>query len=232
MLIQEILKNMIYFIIPLNCSGCNMPDISICPNCSKLLEDKAVNIYEELDFELQEIPVITSLKYSGAVRKMILNFKESNRLDAKHLLAKILVQNINELLKTNCSSLVPVTTIKLLFPPSAKKSIQRRGYSHMKLLIQQVKGQLEQLLSNPIEIDYGLKINKKVSRQVGSNIVGRAKNKAGAIAYIGESNTTNNSNLYILVDDVITTGSTIKECIRALEQVGIGLSGIVCIAKT
>lgn len=105
--------------------------------------------------------------------------------------------------------------------PLSSKSLKERGFNQS-LLISRV---LSKKLRIPIYIDMLLKTRETLP-QIGLNAKERVKNLKGSF----EAKKINGLRL-LLVDDVMTTGATARECARVLMKAGAGDVIIITLAR-
>jgi predicted amidophosphoribosyltransferase len=97
--------------------------------------------------------------------------------------------------------------------PARRKRLIERGYSPQHLLAEYIS----QCLGHPFRYDpRRIKRIKQTTPQTGLTRSQRLKGQINSLRYVGEPN-----DQVILVDDVITSGSTLNEAERALKELGI-----------
>lgn len=109
----------------------------------------------------------------------------------------------------------------IVFPPDIDKHLRRRGFDHMRVLAQS----LAQLLG--CELCDQVKRHGK-AMQVGQNKAKRAANVRGQFELAG---VIDPNKKYLVVDDVWTTGATMRELIKELRKSGAKNISIAVIAK-
>jgi predicted amidophosphoribosyltransferase len=157
----------------------------------------------------QDVPTFSTVAYSPQVSSVVLKAKEERNVIAQHLLAKALHGSITALIKSERISKFLVVPI-----PSSPSALRKRGESFLHPILNQV------ILIN----SYGnenwkwqemLRHRKKVRDQAGLNSRQRKENLAGVFQL---RNAHSTSLPIILVDDVITTGSTLRNAFLALNE--------------
>ena len=105
--------------------------------------------------------------------------------------------------------------------PSARGSIRRRGFNLGSMLARSVSkySHFENLA--------GLKLQREPKDQRHLTQAQRSANLAGSMAWFGSA-----AKSVVLIDDVVTTGSTLLEAGRALSEAQIEVAGFVCFAQT
>ena len=101
--------------------------------------------------------------------------------------------------------------------PSSPSSIRKRGLDHINILSKKV---IASYISSEIKINNLpiLKISKKIQDQSKLNKAQRLQNMSGAYQAIKPKSSTKN---LIIVDDLITTGASIQEAVRALSEINL-----------
>jgi predicted amidophosphoribosyltransferase len=77
-----------------------------------------------------------------------------------------------------------------------------------------------------VSIQELLVVNRKVADQTNLNREQRERNVQGAYAVTKTSDLAEQADLY-LIDDLLTTGSSVREGIRALRQAGLRPTGVL-----
>src|SRR5690606_17389791 len=99
--------------------------------------------------------------------------------------------------------------------PLHEKRLKSRGYNQAEVLVQH----MVKTFDHPLSIDHQLLSRiKHTSSQVSSSTrKARLENLKDAFAFNG---IVDPNAVYILIDDVVTTGSTLEECCKILRQHG------------
>ena len=201
---------------PRACAGCDRPDLLLCPSCRSLL------------FRPFSVPApayaaglaLACAPYRGPVRRIILAWKDhDNRpLDGPlgqvmADLAPVLSRLINPLLRSK-----PAKAILVVPAPSSAASLRRRGRVHLQpILLSLVQALQRQGLTARVEPALIMNSVRTKSVQVGGRR-NRSHRLTGRIAVAYPARLTGHP--VLVVDDIITTGSTIRQCARALENAG------------
>ena len=199
-------------IFPSRCFGCRVLGPSICSACRS---DWHPHYYKS---KFDALTVHSALVYTPTASKIILAAKESNLKGADELIIEAIIHALNKA--------IPDTTLFRLVPiPSSKASQRRRGRSFVVDLVSQIS----QRTGIPM-IDC-LQLSRKVLDQSGLHRDERATNLAGAFTLRSRVRGE-----LILVDDVVTTGATLREATRAVNSQGFQTVGSVtaitaCVAQ-
>lgn len=161
--------------------------------------------------ELQHATALFYYPKKGVVRQLIHHLKYKNQKHISCFLGKWLGFELK-----NCDY---YNDIDVVIPvPLHKKRMRQRGYN-------QVEGFAKELALN-LEADFNdvtLLRNKNSSTQTVKNRLTRWKN-VQTIFEVTDVNTLQEKHI-LLVDDVITTGATIKACVTELQKIkGVKLS--------
>ena len=204
------LKDLIY---PRFCISCQKYGDFICLKCTaswfvKPRKTKVVGI----DLYFVE-------DYNEYSARIILASKESGNKIAINLLANAVAKSINfAVLEKKFGAQINLVSI-----PSQKNIIRSRGRDHISDLISQVIVALSGMgfTANYLPI---LSLAKKSKDQSTLNSGERLVNMQNAFIV---NNSLNSQDGIFLIDDLITTGASIKEGVRALTEAKITVNGII-----
>ncbi len=201
-------------IFPTRCYGCNSLGISICSLCRR---EWIPHYYRT---HIDSLHVHSALIYTPTASKIIVAAKENGLQGADDLLITAVIHVLAKAHfdKSYCR-LVPV--------PSSSYSRRRRGRSFIVDLTKVVSQQ------TGIAVNDCLQVARKVKDQSGLTKVQRSTNMQGAFSL--KSGAVLRGDL-ILIDDVVTTGATLREAARALNSQGFHAFGTVsavtaCVAQ-
>ena len=163
----------------------------------KVKSDFAYSLYDfaqKSDFE----KIIHHLKYSG--------MKDLGVFLGEHLAGYVKLEIEEQ--KENYDFIIPV--------PLHKTKVRERGYNQSEYI---VKG-LSSVLNIPFLFDV---INRKLytKSQTKLTLLERQKNILGAFAFNNSYNEKLKDKNIILLDDVVTTGATVNECIKVVREAGV-----------
>ncbi|MEN9741434.1 MAG: hypothetical protein RIR66_390 [Actinomycetota bacterium] len=176
-----------------NCLGCNQLGEWICGRCLANLKVQTSRQIPNVDL------VITAHHYEGWLRDKVIAYK-SGEIHLARGLAEILI----------CNCLTKVDQLTLVPIPSSQEKIKLRQVDTILNITKQV-----QLLDRKFLVMPNLKLIKSVSDQVGLSYEDRINNLEDAFGALRKINGD-----VILIDDVITTGSTMSSAAKTLKLVG------------
>jgi predicted amidophosphoribosyltransferase len=215
------MKNLAELVFPSRCIGCSQLGISICSICRKSWH---THIYHRsIKVMGIQYPVISSIEYSPIASHVILRAKEANQVAADQLLVKAISHSLRYFLKNYGSG-------DLVAIPSRSSATRKRGRDFMQEITQSVAS-IESLKSREI-----LQHQRAVRDQSKLNSQQRNLNIAGAFSATGnlakldklaKMASSGNIGPLIIVDDLVTTGATLAEAIRALCAAGFSVIGAV-----
>jgi predicted amidophosphoribosyltransferase len=172
------------------------------------------------------MPVFAAAVYGEELARIILLAKEENNSDARKLLVELFSSHhsLFRALESDQIVFIPV--------PSSLQSNRKRGYKHSRLLADSLSVYVSSHLEIPIHVADCLQVNRRVADQTLLNRSERALNLGGAysvdltsLKLLGDQG---NESRVFLVDDLVTTGASIREALRCLRQAGIRPSGAIC----
>lgn len=202
-------------LLPVTCAGCSANDRSLCAHCRTQLAPCP------RQQRLADGVVVTSaLSYEGVVRSAVIAFKESGRTDvATALAAPLAAAVLASAALAGASEVALPARIYVIAMPIGRQAYRRRGFDPVRLLLKRAS------IGPPLEGLIGVRSHEV---QKGLDREARALNLAGTMGVRGDLRGVS----VLLVDDVVTTGSTILEAARALRAVGATVVGAAVVAAT
>ena len=218
------MHEILQLLFPAHCLLCGSAGADLCATCdSKILRRSApINLAGQQDPE--GISLWPGADYGEELATLILLAKEQNNGAARNYLARLLVQAfVNSTLER------PVDGQILLVPiPSSSRSNRKRGFRHSYLLAKELAAELKRqhgVHASAIEL---LRTNRPVADQSALNRQQRLRNMDGAYSITRGAKKLGSpilaTRLY-LIDDLVTSGSSLREGLRALKAAGFSPSG-------
>lgn len=155
-------------------------------------------------------------RYAFPLDRLLSRFKYSGDLASGRLLAELVGDALEQEPRLGAHDLVVVPM------PLARDRLVERGYNQALELARP----LAHRLGLPLAID-GLVRRRSTPRQAGLSARERRRNVRGAFS----ASTAVKGRRVLLVDDVMTTGSTLRECARVLRRAGASEVGVVVVAR-
>ena len=201
------------------CAGCaaDMPlNLVCCARCALPLEVAA----ERCGICLQREPPFTSAwapyRYAHPLDLLEARFKFHRDLAAGRLLAELMVDSARRQLAGSLPE-------RLLCVPLHRERLRERGYNQALELAKP----LAKALGIPLD-SRALLRTRSTSAQTGLDAKARRRNLHDAFAVA--PNTTLPDHIAIL-DDVMTTGTTLRECARVLLRAGVSRVDVWALAR-
>ena len=203
---MDIFSELSQLIFPTRCYGCNALGVSICTTCRR---EWIPHYYKT---HVSALNVHSALIYTPTASKIILAAKENGLQGADDLLIAAVIHVLDKArLDKGYFTLVPI--------PSSKQSQRGRGRSFIVDLTQTISRQTS------IAVNDCLQVVRRVSDQSGLTRAQRISNMHGAFSLKPGSILRGDA---IVIDDVVTTGATLREAARALNSQGFQGFGSVC----
>ncbi len=209
--LREWARDALAVLFPVDCAGCSAPDRALCAPCRGVLRAAcASGLSEQLIADGTR--VVSAVRYEGLTRHMILGLKEQGRTDIVRALAVPLRFAIEAAAEGN-DSRVEVCTV-----PTSKHSWRRRGYRPVDVLARAAGFRLATVLS----------YSAATQEQKSLGRAQRGANLEGALV----AKTSVRGRTFVIVDDVVTSGATLLEATRALQEGGAEVVGAATLAFT
>ena len=226
-LAARLVRETLFFIYPPMCAGCARPCNSaepFCPDCCR-----ALDLISEPYCPLCGIPLAAETAtsslcgdclgsvhlfdraratgfYQGLIREVIHRFKYGGKTFLVRPLARMLIGPARELTRLHrIDTIVPV--------PLHYRRLRQRGFNQASLLARRLGSLLQ------IPVDYSsLNRTRWTDPQIGLSRRQRAENVRGAFSLKATENLRGKG--VLLVDDVLTTGETVNQCVKVLRKAG------------
>ena len=189
------------FLFPTNCVVCGKPPSLVCAAC---LPSQTPHREDLAGYSLNY-----ALDLEGAAESLITGYKDQMKLALAHTLAHYL--------DAAAGQLGEIPGI-LVFPTSSRANFARRGFNPIELVCK------KSLVLKKVEV-MPVKRRRQTLDQRSLAASERRENLLGAFEIKPGKGSA------LIVDDVVTTGATVLELARALEQAGYKVGGICAIAR-
>lgn len=228
-LAARLVRELALFIYPQTCPGCGQPIHSdrsepFCPDCLRTLEFISEPYCPVCGVPYEkEMPnphlcgdclsgihyfdrARSTGSYRGSLREVLHRFKYGGRTFLARPLAHMLISPGKHLARLHkIDHIIPV--------PLHPKRLRQRGFNQASLLARRLGSALK------ISVDYAsLQRSRWTEPQTGLTRRQRAANVKGAFSL--KSNAKVKGKGILVVDDVLTTGETVNQCVRVLKKDG------------
>lgn len=223
--LRELGLDMLALVWPTACVACGLQDRELCAPCAAAVREAPRARPEYLGSNL---PCYVAGPYDGAVREVLLAYKHGGA----HGFVRPLGARLGGVLRTACAENLPrqdagaragpphIVTI-----PSRPARVRSRGYRHVEDLVR-VAVRHERL---PMRHVRALRVLRGRTGQVGLGAEARERN-ARRIAVRGSAKNLRGAQV-ILVDDIVTTGATIRAACDVLERAGARVIAVVALCS-
>ncbi len=195
-------------VLPLTCVSCGAPAESFCADC----RPGGVRFRS-----VAAVPIAFCGDYGGALRTAVLSYKERGRADLARPLAELLAAAVRSLLEQ-----ADVPSAVLVPVPSSAAAVQERGFDHVRRLARRSRA------STGCSSRSALRLSRRVADSAGLSVTARAANRHGAM----RARSPGAGLPAVVVDDIVTSGATLREAVRALQVAGWPVVGAAVLAAT
>lgn len=193
-------------LLPVECAGCGAPDRGLCVPCRQALEPEVSS--RLIDDGLR---VWSGLEYDGVMRDVVLALKRDGRVDAARALAPALAAAV-------VAAAAGRDGVTLVAVPGTPGAYRVRGFDPVRLLLSRA-GLGARRVFAPARSHRAQKLLTREQRD--RNLRGAFRVRAPVAGH-----------RILLVDDVVTSGATLREAARALRGAGAEVVGAAVVAST
>jgi predicted amidophosphoribosyltransferase len=210
------------------CVGCKAPGRALCAECAGLLPDGGRVAWTTPTPPGLAVPFAAG-EYDGLLKMLVNEHKEHAVFALASPLGQVLSAVLLDLLEAMAEP-GPRTRVHLVPVPSRPGVVRRRGHDPL-LRVARVAAAGLRRRGIEASVRRQLVAGGPVLDQATLDAADRARNLVGSmrsrrVALHGPDV------LVVVVDDVLTTGSTAREAQRALEEAGTPVLGIAAVAAT
>ena len=202
------------------CHGCERPAWTLCARCLDELRARVPGPARPDPCPPGFPTAWSGGAYDGLARRLVSAHKERSALGLTALLGEVLALAVLGLLDDLGSTGVPV---RLVAVPSARRAVRARGFDAGLALARAAAARLPLARAAPL-----LEPARRVADQSGLGAAERQANLAGAF----RARARPEGRPVVVVDDVVTSGASLAEAVRALEAGGVTVLGAATFAAT
>ena len=204
-----------------DCAGCGAPGLGWCRDCAG-----ACRPAPRLVPGVVDVPVVAVVDNVGPVARVVVSWKDRGRLRLTEPLARLLAIGCSAAPLSGRVGLVPV--------PTSRAQVRRRGADPVRLLVARATDDLRAVGVDAVLLP-ALRRVRATRDQAGLDAVERRANVTGAFAAhrsLVSRCVRMGIEEVVVVDDVLTTGASAREAVRALAEAGVRTSAVVVVAHT
>lgn len=213
------LSGMLDLILPLVCGGCGLPATRWCGPCGRSLAVRADEPHLITPRVDPGVPVFSLGRYTGSRRRAVLAVKEHGRTDLIGPLAVAVHDGLERLLAWGM-----VGAPLILIPaPTRTVAARRRGGDPVARIARAATAGM-----STVTVVAALRTRALARDSVGLSGAERQRNIAGRVRVARRA--LGPAPEVLLVDDIVTTGATAAESVRALRGAGARVAGVLTVA--
>ncbi len=223
--------------VPVECAGCALPDVPLCPACRRRLDAPPVAV----SAPAVPVPVRACVPYAGPVSRAVVAWKDRGRLDLTPVLARPLAAAVLGTLDVagtgaGAGAGAGADRVLLVPVPSSARARRIRGADVTALLAARAARDVRRS-GGAVRVARVLRQRRRVTDQAGLGAGARTRNVSGAFTVrrrlVGRpARRLPPGVAVVVVDDVVTTGASAAEACRALTAAGAVVLGVAAVAWT
>jgi predicted amidophosphoribosyltransferase len=236
-------------VLPRDCAGCGAPDRAVCPRCASAFAVPSGGVAPEPPLTpaqrelLGALPVASCVPFEGEVAQLIHRWKDGGRRDLTDVLAEPLARAVAGVV-TRAVPAGSAGEVLLVPVPTSRAAVRRRGGDVMAALTGDA---CRRLRAGPAWAPAGVRWRpslalarrRRTADQAGLDLERRAANVGHAFAARRSPPTDHEGGTgavdgggCVVVDDVLTSGASAAEAIRALRARGWRVLGVATVCAT
>jgi ComF family protein len=221
---RHILSDIADLVLGRRCIGCEEVPTLLCTPCRVRMSGQAMITRDLLFNDVSEnlrVPLAVAHPYVPPLSTVIFTYKDNQIPELAQYLAYLLSGAIGRIID---STGFPASNIVLIPIPTRIRSLQQRGFDPLGLIAQNLVPYGHRSLAALID-------HRSSGRSKALNIAERKSAAQNAFRLKSESVTTRLSGYQVVViDDVTTTGATLREATELLLHSGVHVIGCASIA--
>jgi predicted amidophosphoribosyltransferase len=225
-------------VLPVECGGCGAAGVRLCTVCAAELSGPPRLVLPTVGAWKSDVPIWASAPYAGPVRRLVVGWKDQGRHDLGGPLAEALALALLALIgdlrtgdlgqarstigghaRSGGAAAWAGPSVLLVPVPSSRRARSERGADLVRRLAVAAARRVR-AAGVPVRVLPALGLARSVADQAGLDRSARARNVADAMRVRAGAARVVRGLPAIVVDDVLTTGATAREAVRALMAAG------------
>jgi predicted amidophosphoribosyltransferase len=219
--VRTALLDALAVVAPVSCAGCGAPDRAVCEACvAAIRTHPRVRPLALAAVDARRgrrpavvVPVGCGSAYAPPWPALLSALKEDGRTDAARAMSGALRRAVRAAADASADARGPV---EVLAVPSPAASLRRRGYAPVEVLLAQAGLRSLRAPGPPGLRRHPLRFTRRPADQAGLGVAARAANVDGCL--VARMDLADRR--ILVVDDVLTTGATLRETCRAVRAAG------------
>ncbi|CUU59986.1 Predicted amidophosphoribosyltransferases [Parafrankia irregularis] len=238
--LREALAILADLVLPRACAGCGLPGYAACARCVAALAGPLVLAAPGptaspgrrghiAGASSSPFRTVAAARFEGSARALLIAYKERGRVDLARVLGGALARAVA--VAGRDLDRRPRADVVLVPVPTTAAARRRRGLDHVARLAA-VAARVMTRSGTRARVSGALRVLRAGADQADLGAADRRRNRSGAFTAHPGVRPPCRREIVIVVDDIITTGATAAEAIRALRAGGWAPSGAAAIAAT
>ncbi|WP_055427049.1 ComF family protein [Bifidobacterium aesculapii] len=220
-MMRGLVADMTNLILPRGCAGCDAPDEVLCPSCAALFAC-VVPFTPPAD----GIASYACSVYKGATRRVILAWKDHADAECDRALSGAM-----RVLASQVTRTVTGGAMMVVVPaPSSARSARRRGRRHLMPVARSLAAWYRSMGVRARAVD-ALSVHAAGKAVETMGRAGRVARVTGSHINVRDAASVRGCDV-ILIDDIVTTGATMRACVTSLEAAGGRVAACLALAST
>jgi predicted amidophosphoribosyltransferase len=219
------------------CAGCGRPRTSWCDGCASGLGGAPTRRMLHTPDDGRRTPTVLTVwstaEYRDQVRAGVVAWKDRGRVDLTPVLAQALrravLAGVQDLAATREQT--GDRPVLLVPAPSSRRTRRARGHDPVRNFAERCATGLRRR-GVDVRVIPALAQARRVEDQAGLGAAARQQNLSGALQVVRGWADYLRGRDCLLVDDVVTTGATLLDCLRALDEAGARVPAAATVAAT
>ncbi len=216
-------------LFPRCCAGCDKPDEVLCEACRALFSQPTAQSFDGVAMQRW----FACGWYRGTVRKAVLAWKdhgdeECDRAFADAICALAKASGVIDFVRDRHGSCHDVVVVPA---PSSPASIRRRGRKHMMPIAKHLAGFLREETGCEVTVRDALENRGVKEKSVQTSGAAQRSQRLKGHVSVCPSVSLRNT-MVILVDDIVTTGATMRSCVETMRKEGATVVTVLALAHT